>query len=216
MNDLDQNIEGSGLLFVVSGPSAVGKDTILNALLESSASDKSLHHPVRRCVTATTRDPRPGEEEGRDYHFLSVQKFHEMAAANGFLEYANVFGNWYGTPRAWVDEQRQAGTDVILKIDVQGARYVHQRVDDAILIFFAPPSLAELERRLRARATESEEQIARRLLDARNELDQITHYHYRVVNNEINDAVADLRSIFRSEHLKINKPTDRAPIPLLK
>jgi guanylate kinase len=203
MTNDKEPVHPKGLLFVVSGPSAVGKDTVLNELLESKESDTSpAELPVRRCVTATTRDPRPGEEEGRDYHFLSVQQFHEMAAVDGFLEYANVFGNWYGTPRAWVAAQREAGVDVILKIDVQGALYVQQRVDDAILVFFAPPSLDELERRLRSRATETEEQIARRLLDARNEMAQMTHYHYRVVNNDVSDAVADLRSIFRAEHLR--------------
>lgn len=203
MANSDAKSRGRGLLFVVSGPSAVGKDTILNELLDPGASGQTPSDlPLRRCVTATTRAPRQGEEEGRDYHFLSVQQFHEMAAADGFLEYANVFGNWYGTPRAWVAAQRAAGVDVILKIDVQGALYVQQRVDDAILVFFAPPSLEELERRLRARATETEEQIARRLLDARNEMAQMTHYHYRVVNNDIAEAVADLRSIFRAEHLR--------------
>jgi guanylate kinase len=203
MINSEHSKEPKGLLFVVSGPSAVGKDTILNELLDSSSSEvTSIDLPVCRCVTATTRAPRPGEEECKDYHFLSVQQFHEMASSDGFLEYANVFGNWYGTPRAWVTKQRESGIDVILKIDVQGALYVKQRVDDAILVFFAPPSLDELERRLRSRATESEEQIARRLLDARNEMAQMTQYHYRVINNDISEAVADIRSILRSEHLR--------------
>ena len=136
----------SGLLIVVSGPSAVGKDTILDLLM---AGPEQLRHPVRKCVTATTREPREGESDGVDYHFLSVVRFQQMAQQDGFLEYANVFGNWYGTPRQWVREQRAAGTDVILKIDVQGALAVQQAVDDALLIFFRPPSLDELERRLR-------------------------------------------------------------------
>jgi guanylate kinase len=191
---------GEGLLFVVSGPSAVGKDTILNELL---AGESDLSCPIRRCVTATTRSERPGEEPGRDYHFLTVPQFQEMAAADGFLEYANVFGNWYGTPRAWVADQRSSGIDVILKIDVQGALTVLQQAPDAILVFFAPPSLAELERRLRARGTESEEQIARRLLDARMEMAQMTHYRYRIVNDVVSDAVDDLRAIFRAEHCRI-------------
>ena len=191
--------QAAGLLFVVSGPSAVGKDTILGELLGNPA---GLPMPVRRCVAATTREPRPGEQPDVDYHFLSVQQFQQMAAADGFLEYANVFGNWYGTPQAQVDEQRAGGVDVILKIDVQGALAVQQRVPDAILIFFAPPSLAELERRLRARNTESEEQIARRLLDARNEMAQLPHYSYKIVNDVIEDAVQDLIAIFRAEHCK--------------
>ncbi len=191
---------GPGLLYVVSGPSAVGKDTILSELL---ASPNQLSYPVRRCVTATTRAPRPGEQEGLDYHFLTVSEFHHMAEADGFLEYANVFGNWYGTPSAWVAEQRQAGIDVILKIDVQGALTVQQKATDSILVFFAPPSLAELERRLVARGTETEEQIARRLLDARNEMAQMGHYQYKIVNDVLEDAVADLRAIFRAEHCRL-------------
>ncbi|HEX5322851.1 MAG TPA: guanylate kinase [Capsulimonadaceae bacterium] len=189
-----------GLLVVVSGPSAVGKDTILEQLL--SAPEK-LPRPVRRCVTVTTRPARTGEKEGRDYYFLTVPQFHEMASRDGFLEYANVFGNWYGTPCGWVAEQRAAGVDVILKIDVQGGLAVQERVSDALLVFFRPPSLEELERRLRARGTETEEQIARRLLDARNEMAQMAHYDYSVVNDKVEDAVIYLRSILRAEHCRI-------------
>lgn len=193
--------KSSGLLVVVSGPSAVGKDTILEQLL--SAPEK-LPRPVRRCVTVTTRPARHGEQDGLDYYFLSVPQFHEMASADGFLEYANVFGNWYGTPRQWVAEQRAAGVDVILKIDVQGGLAVQERVADAILVFFRPPSLEELERRLRARGTETDEQIARRLLDARNELAQMPHYDYSIVNDHIDDAVIQLRSVLRAEHCRIH------------
>ena len=191
---------GTGLLIVISGPSAVGKDTILD---EALGIPERLTHAVRRCVTATTREPREGEEDGVAYHFLTVPQFHEMAQQDGFLEYANVFGNWYGTPRAWVAEQRAADVDVILKIDVQGALAVKQRVHDALLIFFRPPSLEELERRLRARGTENEEQIARRLLDARSEMAQIPQYDYSVVNDRIEDAVEDLRAILRAEHCRL-------------
>ncbi len=192
--------KADGLLVVVSGPSAVGKDTILDKVL---AEPGDLVHDVVRCVTATTRDPRPGEVEGVAYHFLSVVDFHAKTLQEGFLEYANVFGNWYGTPRDWVERQRQSGVDVILKIDVQGALAVKARVPDAILIFFRPPSLAELERRLRARNTESEEQIARRLLDARNELAQMPHYNYSVINNEVEQAAQDLKAILRAEHCRV-------------
>lgn len=190
----------TGLLAVVSGPSAVGKDTILEQLL---AEPEKLPRPVRRCVTVTTRPARAGEQNGLDYYFLTVPEFHEMAAKDGFLEYANVFGNWYGTPREWVAEQRAAGIDVILKIDVQGGLAVQERVPDSILVFFRPPSLEELERRLRARGTETDEQIARRLLDARNELAQMPHYDYSIVNDRIEDAVIGLRSILRAEHCRI-------------
>ena len=191
---------GEGLLVVVSGPSAVGKDTILVELL--NAPDR-LPRPVLRCVTVTTRPPRADEKEGVDYHFVTVGQFHEMAQRDGFLEYANVFGNWYGTPREWVADQRAAGNDIILKIDVQGALHVQERIPDALLVFFRPPSIEELERRLRARKTETEEQIARRLLDARNELAQMPHYDYSIVNDCLDDAVADLQAILRAEHLRV-------------
>jgi guanylate kinase len=140
--------------------------------------------------------------EGVAYNFLSVVEFQQMARLDGFLEYANVFGNWYGTPSDWVAGKREGGADVILKIDVQGALAVKAKVPEAVLIFFRPPSIDELERRLRARNTENEEQIARRLLDARNEMAQVSHYHYSVVNNEVDQAADDLRAILRAEHCR--------------
>jgi guanylate kinase len=203
MSDVSRD---DGLLIVVSGPSAVGKDTILDRLLAHSG---ALKPPIIRCVTATTREPRPGEQDGVDYHFMSVQQFHEMAQQNGFLEYANVFGNWYGTPKDWVAAQRREGRDVVLKIDVQGALNVRDNAPSALLIFFRPPSLEELERRLRARNTESEEQIARRLLDARKELAQAPHYDYTIVNDEIDEAVNDLSSVLRAEHCRTRPRSNR-------
>jgi guanylate kinase len=200
--DLSLNFRAlGGLLIIVSGPSAVGKDTILDILL---AKPTEVSHGVVRCVTATTREPRPGEVDGVAYHFTTAVKFQQKVKEDGFLEYANVFGNFYGTPRDWVRDQRVLGTDVVLKIDVQGALVVKEKVPDAILIFVGPPSLAELERRLRARNTETEDQIARRLLDARSELAQMPHYNYCVINNQIDQAVADLRAILRAEHCRIS------------
>jgi guanylate kinase len=193
-----------GLLIVVSGPSAVGKDTILDRLLEKP---ERLKKPVLRCVTATTRSPRPDERDGVDYHFHSVAQFHAMVQKNGFLEYANVSGNWYGTPRQWVQDQRVAGRDIVLKIDVQGALKVKELVPDALLIFLRPPSLEELERRLRARNTETAEQIDRRLLDASNELNQMSHYDYIIVNDSIEEAVIDLSAVLRAEHCRASVRT---------
>jgi len=199
-----------GLLLVVSGPSAVGKDTVLDALL--SAPD--LPHPVLKCVTATTRPPRPKEGgksmevDGVDYYFLSAAKFNEMAAAGEFLEYADVHGMWYGTPKAWVEEQLKEGNDVILKIDVQGAVSVRQQSDDAILVFLQPPSLAELERRLRHRRSEGEEAIARRLLNARSEMARRGEYDYAITNDEVKQAVDGIRAIIIAEHARIRKPAE--------
>lgn len=191
-----------GLLIVVSGPSAVGKDTILDRLLEKP---EALKRPVLRCVTATTRTPRREERDGVDYHFLSVAQFNAMAQQDGFLEYANVSGNWYGTPRQWVADQQAQGRDIVLKIDVQGALKVKSLAPDTLLIFFRPPSLEELERRLRARNTETDEEIARRLLDARNELAQMPNYDYVIVNDTIDEAVTDLTAVLRAEHCRTQR-----------
>ena len=185
-----------GRLFVVSGPSGVGKDTILARLHE-------MMPDVMRCVTATTRPARTGEIEGRDYLFVTVPDFYQMVEEDAFLEYALVHNKLYGTPRAWVDAQRAAGCDVILKIDVQGGLTVRTKVRDAILVFLKPPTVAELERRLRARLTENEEQITKRLLDARSELQQIPNYDFCVVNDEVDRAADRLRAIILAERSRI-------------
>ena len=192
-----------GLLLVVSGPSAVGKDTVLDALL--SCPDPALHAPLRKCVTTTTRPPRPLERDGIDYSFVSATEFNALVAQDALLEYAEVHGNYYGTPRAYVAHERAAGTDVILKIDVQGGRAVKQKMPDAVLVFLQPPSLEELERRLRGRATENDEEIARRLLNARREMAQRRHYDYAVTNDSVDEAVDTIRAIVRAEHCRIVK-----------
>ena len=199
-----------GLLLVVSGPSAVGKDTVLDALLGAS----NLPHSILKCVTATTRAPRPKEGgrsmevDGLDYHFVSTAKFHAMVASGEMLEYAHVHGNWYGTPRTWVEERLKEGTDVILKIDVQGGESVREHSPEAILIFLQPPSLEELERRLRQRRTESEEAMAERLLNARSELAHRRDYDYAITNDEVEQAVDGIRAIIVAEHARIRKPSE--------
>lgn len=182
---------------MVSGPSGVGKDTVLAHL--------HLQMPdVLRCVTATTRPPRPGEVPGRDYLFVSVTEFRDMVEEDAFLEYANVHENLYGTPRAWVEARRDEGRDVLLKIDVQGGLTVRAAVRDAVLVFLKPPSVPELERRLRARLTETEDEIMKRLLDARAELQQMPHYDYVVINDEVDRAADLLRSIIQAERCRIH------------
>ena len=214
MPDQLVNAPSLGLLIVVSGPSAVGKDTVLDALLESSPGA----HPVTKCITATTRPPRPKdggasmEIDGVDYHFVSPAKFNEMVADDAFLEFAEVHGCWYGTPRKWVEQQRQQGIDVILKIDVQGGLAVKHQMHDAVLIFLQPPSLEELERRLRGRRSENDDAIAKRLLNARSELAQRRYYDYAVTNDEIEAAVAGIRAILTAEHCRIRTaPGDQKP-----
>ena len=193
--------EPTGLLLVVSGPSAVGKDTVLDALLVLP--DVQLPYAIKKCVTTTTRLPREGELDGRDYHFVNAAQFNDLVARDELLEYAEVHNNYYGTPRAYVQAARSQGVDVILKIDVQGGRTVKQRMPDAVLIFLQPPSLEELERRLRGRATESEDDIARRLLNARREMAQRPHYDYAVTNDTVEEAVNTIRAILQAEHCRI-------------
>ncbi len=200
-----------GLLVVVSGPSAVGKDTVLDALLSA----QEMRHPVQKCVTATTRAPRRKEgglqmeQDGIDYHFLSPARFNEMVARDELLEYAEVHNHYYGTPRAWVTQRRAAGMDVILKIDVQGGLIVKQKAPDAVLVFLQPPSLEELERRLRGRNTEDDDAIALRLLNARREMAQCFHYDYAVTNDAVQDAVDTIRAILRAEHCRISRAPRR-------
>lgn len=203
-------IDKQGLLIVVSGPSAVGKDTVLDALLSSP----NLPYPILKCVTTTTRPPRPKdgglEQDGVDYHFVSPARFNEMVGEDAFLEYAEVHGvGWYGTPRRWVDDRLAQGIDVILKIDVQGGMSVKRQSPESVLIFLQPPSLEELERRLRGRRTESEDSIAVRLLNARQELGNRKHYDYAVTNDSVEDTVDAIRAIILSEHYRIRKSAVR-------
>ena len=182
----------------MSGPSGVGKDTVLDKF-------HPLLPDVVRCVTATTRAPRTGETEGVDYFFLTLAQFRDMVDRDEFLEYAHVNGNLYGTPRKWVNDQRAMGRDVLLKIDVQGGLTVRTSARDAVLVFLLPPSVAELERRLRFRSTENEEQITTRLLDARSELQQMPNYDYAVVNDDVSRAADLLRAIFLGERCRIHE-----------
>lgn len=185
-----------GRLFVVSGPSGVGKDAVLERLFAETPG-------VVRSVSATTRAPRPGEVDGRDYHFLSREQFEAGIAGDFFFEYARYGENFYGTPREKVAEQRACGLDVILKIEVQGAQAVRLLAPDAVLVFIAPPSLEELERRLRGRGTDSEARIAERLAIAQSELACIPDYDYLIINNVLTKAVETLRAILVAERHRI-------------
>ena len=186
----------SGLLIVLSGPSGVGKDAVLKGL--------EMNWPsLRRCVTITTRPPRNGEQDGVDYTFVSVDEFRRMVEAGDFLQYAQVHGNMYGTPRRWVEENLREGTDVGPKIDVQGGIAVKKLMPSAIMVFLSPPSLEELERRLRSRLTETENEVTKRLLDARKELQEMNHYDYVVVNDSLDCAVEHLKAVIIAEHCRI-------------
>lgn len=186
----------NGLLIVFSGPSGAGKDTILKRLLEKNPN-------VRLSVSATTRRPRQGETDGKDYFFLTEEKFKEMSDAGEMLESARYCGNYYGTPeapiRAWCGE----GRDVILEIEVQGGSQVKEKRPDAVSIFVLPPSMQVLEQRLRSRGTEEEAAIQSRLETARKEICESSHYDYYVINETVDDAVDQINQIICAEKHRV-------------
>ncbi|MCS6867102.1 MAG: guanylate kinase [Gemmataceae bacterium] len=181
----------SAPLIVVSGPSGVGKTTVVERLLTQM---KDQLPPLRRAITATTRPPRPGEHDGRDYHFWSREQFEKAIAEQQMLEYAIVFGNdYYGTPKSEVEPYLAQGIGVILVIDVQGAARVRELFPACLSIFIAPPSLAELEARLRGRNDTAEERIARRLRTAHQEMAEAGKFQHQIVNRDLEQAVRELQ-----------------------
>jgi guanylate kinase len=196
---LDHLRSRNGRVFVISGPSGVGKDVVIERLLSPECRPASLV----KCVTATTRDMRPGEKDGIDYHFLSRDTFERQIRENEFLEHAEYNGQLYGTPIQSVRADQAAGNDVLLKIEVQGGAQVASLLPDAILVFLAPPSWEALEARIRGRNTELDDIILGRLEIAKRELEAATKYHYLVVNDTIEDAVSEIVSIIASTRLRI-------------
>ena len=184
-----------GSLFIVAAPSGAGKSSLVNALLARVPG-------IRLSISSTTRAPRPGESEGEHYRFIDVATFERERAAGRFLEHAEVHGNFYGTPRSAVEPVLDAGEDVLLEIDWQGARQVRAAMPDSVSIFILPPSRAELERRLRARAQDDEGTIARRLAAAREEMRHCGEFDYLVVNDAFEQALADLAHIVLARRLR--------------
>lgn len=181
-----------GILVIVSGPSGAGKSTVIGGV-------SKLRSDIRFSVSATTRGMRPGEEDGRDYYFKTREEFLNMVQAGAFLEYAEYVGNFYGTPAAPVDENTAAGCTVILDIEVQGAGQVMEKRPDAVSVFLCPPSMEELERRLRGRGTDSEEKIRDRLLAAHREYAQAHKYDYIIINDDAETAVRELDAVITAE-----------------
>ena len=182
-------------LYTISAPSGAGKTTLVNALIESTDN-------IKVSVSHTTRQPRPGEKNGINYHFVTKDEFMRMLENNLFLEHAQVFDNHYGTSQQWLMEQLNAGIDVILEIDWQGAEKVRRLKPDTVNIFILPPSRAALEQRLHDRGKDSEEVIAKRLRGAIEEMRHCVEYDYLVINDDFDQALKDLQSIIQSQRLK--------------
>jgi guanylate kinase len=184
----------SGHLFIVCAPSGAGKTSLVAALLKADPG-------IRLSVSHTTRNPRPGEVDGREYHFVTRQKFEEMTNAGAFLESALVHGNYYGTSQNWINAQRAAGADILLEIDWQGAAQVRKMIPDAIGIFILPPSFESLISRLNKRAQDPPDIIALRITAAREEISHVSEFNYVIINDKFDDAARDLSSIVRAQRL---------------
>ncbi|MBQ7477253.1 MAG: guanylate kinase [Selenomonadaceae bacterium] len=184
-----------GLLMVISGASGTGKGTVCKKLLDDIPE-------IFYSISATTRKPRPAEVDGREYFFISSEKFQTWIAEEKFLEYAEVYGNFYGTPAHVIEEKRNEGVDVLLEIDVQGALKVMEKCPDGVYIFLLPPSIDELCNRITNRGTESPEVLQKRIQSAKNEIDTGKKYQYVVVNDSVDAAVEKIKSIIAAEHCR--------------
>jgi len=194
----------SGLLFIVAAPSGGGKSSLVNAVM---AEDPNL----MLSISHTTRAPRPGEVEGREYHFVDRAEFVRMIEAGLFLESAEVHGNLYGTSQAQIRGVRESGRDVVLEIDWQGAEQVRRIFPDAIGIFILPPSMAELERRLRARNQDPDDVIRRRLAAAADEIAHVAEFDSVIINNDFDEARKDLAAVVRASRLRLAVQAERHP-----
>jgi guanylate kinase len=194
----------SGNLYIVAAPSGAGKTTLVNALLEGN-------HDIALSVSYTTRSPRPGEVDHREYHFVAESEFLAMIGHGDFLEHAEVHGNHYGTSAPWIRQQTDAGRDLLLEIDWQGARQVRRKIPDAIGIFVMPPSMQELERRLRKRGQDSDQVIERRLASALEEMRHVDEFEYVIINKDFDTALADFVAIVRTSRLRLARQRQRHP-----
>ena len=194
----------TGLLFVITAPSGAGKTSLIEALLKADAQ-------LRLSISYTTRPPRPGERDGREYHFVDEAVFAAMLGRGEFLECAQVHGNRYGTAHGAVRELLAGGSDLVLEIDWQGAQQVRRLLPECIGIFILPPSLAELERRMHSRAQDSEAVIAQRMANAREELSHAPEFEYAIINNDFDEARRDLAAVVRAERVRAARQLERHP-----
>ncbi len=202
MNGRPQSIaKRRGILLILSAPSGAGKTTLYNGL-------RRIYPDIALSISCTTRARRPGEVDGRDYRFLGEAQFERLRRRGEFAEWARVHDYFYGTPKAPLERCVASGRDILLDIDVQGARQIKRMFADAVSIFRLPPSLSELKRRLAARGTDGKEIIQRRLANAQGEIGEIIHYDYYVVNREVDKAVGDLAAIVVAERARISRVTE--------
>ena len=190
-------MQEKGKLIVISGPSGAGKSTVVFKAIEG-------REDVCFSTSVTTRKPRPGEVDGREYFFVDPDRFKEMVENDELLEHAEYVANSYGTPRAYVEEKLEAGLNVLLDIEVQGARQVHEKMPDAVKIFIIPPSLETLEKRLKGRGTDTERAIEARLIRARQEYQEADCYDYLIINDDADKAAKELSAIILAEHCRFN------------
>lgn len=190
-------MQEKGKLIVISGPSGAGKSTVVFKAIEG-------REDVCFSTSVTTRKPRPGEVDGREYFFVDSDRFKEMVENDELLEHAEYVANSYGTPRAYVEEKLEAGLNVLLDIEVQGARQIHEKMPDAVKIFIIPPSLEELEKRLKGRGTDTERAIEARLIRARQEYQEADFYDYLIINDDADKAAKELSAIILAEHCRFN------------
>jgi guanylate kinase len=193
-------VTASGNLFILSAPSGAGKSSLISALLKQGEVEST--RPMQVSVSHTTRDPRPGENNGEHYHFVTVGQFKKLIKQNAFYEFAEVFGNYYGTSEAAIDAQLAQGIDVFLDIDWQGAQQVRMKKPSVTTIFISPPSRQELESRLRGRGQDNEEIIASRMAQAQKECSHFQEFDYIVINDNFEQALADLSTIVNNQRLK--------------
>ena len=194
----------SGTLFIVAAPSGAGKTTLVGRLL---ADDPQVQHSI----SFTTRAPRSGEQSGREYHFIDVQQFLAMRERGEFAEWAEVHDNFYGTSRLWLEQRMKEGCDMMLEIDWQGAQQMRRQFPEAVSIFILPPSLAELERRLRGRGADSEDVIARRVAGALGEMRHVAEFDFVIINNDLDVALGELKAAVCASRLRFPRQRARHP-----
>lgn len=191
-----------GNLFIISAPSGAGKTSLVHALL-------GINPHIDLSVSYTTRDPRPGEQDGKDYHFVSRETFLEMAKRGEFLESAEVYGNLYGTSQAWISQEITKGRDILMEIDWQGAAQVRRLFPDSISIFILPPSIAALEQRLKGRGKDNDAVIAHRMAAAREDVAHVAEFDYVIINDNLDAALRELNAVVLSSRLRSSKQMSR-------